>query len=65
MAVIYLKHPTHGAKVAISEEEAKQDERNGWSRFNVGDTSDTVSANGLTTARRRRQSADPQPDEEN
>ena len=32
MAVIYLTHPIHGAKVAISEEEATADSMNGWSR---------------------------------
>jgi hypothetical protein len=34
MAVIYLVHPTHGAKVAISEEEAFSDEMYGWTRYN-------------------------------
>jgi hypothetical protein len=33
MAVIYLRHPQHGAKVAISEHEAVQDEMYGWERF--------------------------------
>lgn len=33
MAVIYLKHPRHGAKVAISELEAENDIANGWSEF--------------------------------
>ncbi len=33
MAVIYLMHPVHGAKVAISDHEAIQDEMNGWSRY--------------------------------
>jgi hypothetical protein len=32
MAVIYLTHPIHGAKVAISEEEAINDSMYGWSR---------------------------------
>jgi hypothetical protein len=32
MAVIYLVHPRHGAKVAISEEEAMNDSMYGWSR---------------------------------
>ena len=31
--VIYLKHPEHGAKVAITEEEAEVDIANGWERF--------------------------------
>ena len=35
MAVIYLKHPVHGAKVAISEQEAIYDEMNGWMRYDV------------------------------
>ncbi len=34
MAVIYMVHPTHGAKVAISEEEAIFDESYGWERYN-------------------------------
>lgn len=33
MAVIYLSHPIHGAKVAISDMEADNDEANGWERF--------------------------------
>ena len=33
MAVIYLIHPVHGAKVAISEHEAIYDESNGWMRY--------------------------------
>ena len=36
MAVIYLKHPLHGAKVAIAEEEAVADEKNGWTRYDAG-----------------------------
>jgi hypothetical protein len=34
MAVIYLAHPQHGSKVAISEEEAFYDEDFGWERYN-------------------------------
>jgi len=34
MAVIYLVHEVHGAKVAISEEEAISDEYFGWERYN-------------------------------
>jgi len=33
MAVIYLTHERHGAKVAISEEEAIFDESYGWMRY--------------------------------
>lgn len=38
MSVIYLVHPQHGAKVAISEEEANYDEMYGWMRYDI-DTS--------------------------
>lgn len=34
--VIYLRHPAHGTKVAIAEDEAAADEKNGWVRENVG-----------------------------
>ena len=33
MAVIYLKHPVHGAKVACSDMEAQNDRANGWVEF--------------------------------
>jgi hypothetical protein len=33
MSVIYMTHPVHGAKVAISNHEAEYDEMHGWSRF--------------------------------
>ena len=33
MAAIYLVHAIHGAKVAISEEEARCDEDDGWERY--------------------------------
>jgi len=33
MSVIYMAHPVHGAKVAISEHEAMQDEMYGWERM--------------------------------
>jgi hypothetical protein len=35
VAVIYMKHPKHGTKVSISDEEAKADEKNGWQRFTL------------------------------
>ena len=38
MSVIYLVHPSHGAKVAISETEANYDAMSGWQRYDV-DTS--------------------------
>jgi len=33
MAVIYLKHPIHGSKVATMDLEAANDEQNGWVRY--------------------------------
>lgn len=33
MAIIYLQHPKHGAKVAISQQEAENDIQNGWKEF--------------------------------
>lgn len=33
MAVIYLVHPDHGAKVACSDIEAQMDFANGWEEF--------------------------------
>lgn len=33
MAVIYLKHPRHGEKVACSDMEAKEDKLRGWVEF--------------------------------
>jgi len=35
MAVIYLKHPIHGHKVACSDIEADHDENHGWEQYNV------------------------------
>jgi len=53
---IYLKHPTHGTKVAISEQEAEYDEREGWKRFDI-DNRNVISdaaPNELDIRRRRR-----------
>lgn len=33
MAVIYLRHPVHGAKVACSDMEAQYDMAHGWEIF--------------------------------
>ena len=40
MAVIYLKHPRHGAKVAISHLEAENDMDNGWEPYDPADLTD-------------------------
>ena len=53
MAVIYMSHPVHGAKVATMELEAVADEKNGWVRY----TLDTpVEAAPLEVKRRRSRS---------
>jgi hypothetical protein len=53
MAVIYMSHPVHGAKVATMELEALADEKNGWVRY----TLDTpVEAAPLEVKRRRSRS---------
>jgi hypothetical protein len=49
--VIYLRHPVHGTKVAISEVEAEADEMNGWSRYNHDTPTEAAPVNEL--ARRR------------
>lgn len=33
MAVIYLRHPIHGAKVASLDMEAEYDKQHGWEEF--------------------------------
>lgn len=32
---VVMVHPIHGAKVAISDMEIEQDEKNGWTRYNA------------------------------
>lgn len=62
MAVIYLQHPKHGAKVAISELEAENDIANGWEKFDPiqFDVEDKIlvveSVNQLQSRRRGRPS---------
>ena len=53
MSVIYLVHDVHGAKVAISEEEAIYDEDFGWTRYNP-DAPVKASVNEMPAANRRR-----------
>jgi len=40
---IYLRHPRHGQKVAISNLEAKEDMDNGWEEFDPSDPDDSES----------------------
>lgn len=59
MAVIYLVHPVHGAKVAILEDEAIFDEMNGWKRYNpetpsvAADEHDEPVVNEMAAPKRR------------
>lgn len=46
---IYLKHPIHGTKVAISDVEADYDEQNGWKRYNLATPSDSEEAAPVNT----------------
>lgn len=53
---IYLKHPIHGTKVAISDLEVEYDEQNGWEQMNPDGTAVDVEAelvNSLAEPRRR------------
>jgi hypothetical protein len=63
MAVIYLTHPDHGAKVATMELEAEADEQNGWTRYNPDTPSvPEAAANTLVVKRKivRKVEAEPE-----
>lgn len=51
---IYLKHPIHGQKVAIAEEEAAADEENGWERFDPQQVTNVSVSDNVLSRRRRR-----------
>jgi hypothetical protein len=53
--VIYLKHPKHGAKVAICDMEAVADETNGWTRYTLDTPIEEVApvVNALEVKRKR------------
>ena len=53
MAVIYLKHPEHGVKVACLDLEAEADIENGWERFDP-DEATTEPKNAIASRRRPR-----------
>lgn len=40
MAVIYLRHPKHGEKVACNDLEAQMDRENGWEDFDPNESAD-------------------------
>ena len=54
MAVIYLTHPKHGAKVAISEEEAIFDESYGWMRYELEEPAEEKQVNEMAPRPRGR-----------
>jgi hypothetical protein len=55
--IIYLRHNVHGTKVAISEEEAVADERNGWARYDPVNPIITPPPENMLR-RRRKENAD-------
>jgi hypothetical protein len=54
MAVIYLTHPVHGAKVACSDIEADFDEQFGWQRYNPDEQIEPAPDVAAPVARRGR-----------
>lgn len=50
MAVIYLRHPKHGAKVATSDMEAENDIQNGWEEFDPYERADEPDETPAPTA---------------
>jgi hypothetical protein len=56
---IYLKHPTHGTKIATMEVEAEYDETNGWVRYNP-DTPlvDVAEPEAVNALKRRRKTSE-------
>lgn len=57
MSVIYLVHEKHGAKVAISEDEAISDEMYGWMRYDPDEAVSEEAANTLATQTSKRRRA--------
>jgi hypothetical protein len=59
---IYLRHPKHGNKVAISRSEAIEDMEHGWEEYDPTEPDDSVevrgeAVNNLPVKRRRKESA--------
>ena len=53
MAVFYLRHPIHGAKVATSNLEVAHDEEHGWEQFVPGEVTEEPT-NAIVSRRGRR-----------
>jgi hypothetical protein len=51
---ITMTHPVHGAKVATMDLEAVEDEKNGWTRYNLDTPVQAAPVNTLETKRRRK-----------
>jgi len=51
---ITMIHPVHGAKVAIMDLEAEEDEKNGWIRYNLDTPVQVAPTNTLEIKRRRK-----------
>ena len=62
MAVIYLTHPVHGAKVATMEAEAIYDETHGWMRYDPDAVAIAPPVNELAPRPRGRPRQTPQED---
>jgi hypothetical protein len=50
---VVMTHPLHGAKIAINEIEAEQDEKNGWVRY-TSNTPVEVASESVTDAPKRK-----------
>jgi len=48
MSVFYMKHPKHGTKVAIQEEEVEHDKKRGWVEYDPNEKpeSKTITLSG-------------------
>jgi hypothetical protein len=52
-----MRHPLHGNKVAIAEAEAVYDEKNGWERYELGDSDEPVNELAKPRGRPRKELA--------
>jgi hypothetical protein len=57
---IYLRHPTHGTKVASIDMEAQYDEQHGWERFDPTEDAVAEPADNAIVKTRKRRTATPE-----
>lgn len=57
MALIYLKHPVHGEKIATLDLEAEHDEKHGWVRYTSDAEAPSDQPVNELRPRRRRESS--------